>query len=161
MTWEVIDMPQAGADTGTVIHTTRSYTMSSIFSVLASPRLLHLALRSDAVSGIAMGLPLVALADPLAVWLGLPAQLLLACGLALFPFAALMLLAARSAHPPAALVWLVILGNGAWVLGSVYLWFVLPLTGLGQIFIAGQALAVVLLTELEYTGWRRLTLAQR
>lgn len=134
--------------------------MSSLTSVLSSPRLLHLALRGDAVSGIAMGLPLVAWADPLAVWLGMPAQLLLACGLALFPFAALMLLAARSARPPAALVWLVLLGNVGWVLGSAYLGFVLPLTGLGQVFLAGQAVAVVLLTELEYMGWRRVTSAR-
>lgn len=131
--------------------------MSTLSSVLASPRLLHLALRSDAASGLALGLPLVALADPLAAWLGLPASLLLACGLALFPFAALMLLAARSAHPPAALVWLILLGNAAWVLGSVYLWFTLPLTGLGQLFLVAQALVVVLLTELEYMGWRRLS----
>jgi hypothetical protein len=160
MTSEVIDMPRAGADTDAIINATRSFLMPSPTSVLASPRLLHLALRSDAVSGIALGLPLVAWADPLATWLGLPAQLLLACGLALFPFAALMLLAARSAHPPAALVWLVILGNAAWVLGSVYLWFVLPLTGLGQLFLVGQALAVVLLTEMEYMGWRRLSQAR-
>ncbi|WP_039852710.1 hypothetical protein [Hylemonella gracilis] len=134
--------------------------MSALTQVLASPRLLHLALRGDAISGMAMGLPLVALADPLASWLGMPAQLLLASGLALFPFAALMLLAARSARPPAALVWLVILGNAAWVAGSAYLWFVLPLTVLGQVFLGAQALAVVLLTELEYTGWRRLSQAR-
>ncbi|MDF3823320.1 hypothetical protein P3G55_25780 [Leptospira sp. 96542] len=133
--------------------------MSTLSSVLASPRLLHLALRSDAASGIALGLPLVTCAHPLASWLGMPASLLSASGLALFPFAALMPLAARSAHPPAALVWLILLGNVAWVLGSAYLWFTLPLTGWGQLFLLGQALAVVLLTELEYTGWRRLSQA--
>lgn len=131
--------------------------MSTLSHVLSSPRLLQLTLRADAASGIAMGLPLVAFAEPLAALLGLPAQLLLACGLALFPFAALMLLAARSARPPAALVWLVIGGNVAWVLGSVWLWFALPLTLLGQVFLVVQALAVLLLTELEFTGWRRLS----
>jgi glucose uptake protein GlcU len=131
--------------------------MSTLSTVLSSPRLLHWTLRADAASGIAMGLPLVAFAEPLAALLGLPAQLLLACGLALFPFAALMLLAARHARPPAALVWLVIVGNVAWALGSLYLCFSLPLTGLGQVFVAGQALAVVVLAELEYTGWRRLS----
>ncbi|MBX9960853.1 MAG: hypothetical protein K2Y15_12020 [Burkholderiaceae bacterium] len=131
--------------------------MSTLSHVLSSPRLLHLTLRADAASGIAMGLPLVAFAEPLATLLGLPAPLLLACGLALFPFAALMLLAARSARPPAALVWLVIGGNVAWVLGSVWLWFALPLTLLGQVFLVVQALAVLLLTELEFTGWRRLS----
>ncbi|MFZ5567884.1 MAG: hypothetical protein ACOY95_12890 [Pseudomonadota bacterium] len=134
--------------------------MSTLSNVLSSPRLLHLTLRADAASGIAMGLPLVAFAEPLAALLGLPTQLLLACGLALFPFAALMLLAARSARPPAALVWLVIGGNVAWVLGSVWLWFALPLTPLGQVFLVAQALAVVLLTELEFTGWRRLAAAR-
>jgi hypothetical protein len=135
--------------------------MSSWSAVLSSPRLLHGTLRADAGSGIAMGLPLVALADPLAVLLGLPAQMLLACGLALFPFAALMLLAARNARPPAALVWLVILGNVAWVLGSIYLFVSQPLTGLGQVLVLGQALAVAVLVELEFTGWRRLASPRR
>ncbi len=134
--------------------------MSALSTLLSSPRLLHWTLRADASSGIAMGLPLVAFAEPLAVLLGLPAQLLLACGLALFPLAALMLLAARSARPPAALVWLVMLGNVAWVLGSVYLCLAWPLTLLGQAFLIVQALAVVLLTELEFTAWRRLAAAQ-
>ncbi len=135
--------------------------MSTLSNVLSSPRLLHLTLRADAASGIAMGLPLVAFAEPLAALLGLPAPLLLACGLALFPFAGLMLLAARSARPPAALVWLVIAGNGAWVLGSAWLCYALPLTALGQVFVIGQALAVLLLAELEYTGWRRLSAARQ
>jgi hypothetical protein len=134
--------------------------MSSVSTVLASPRLLHLVLHSDAASGIAMGLPLAALAEPLSAWLGLPAFLLQACGLALFPFAALMLLAARSARPPAALVWLILLGNVAWVLGSFYISYALPLTALGQLFVIAQALVVVLLTELEYMGWRRLSQAR-
>lgn len=135
--------------------------MSTLSHVLSSPRLLQLTLRADAASGIAMGLPLVAFAEPLAVLLGLPAQLLLACGLALFPSAALMLLAARSARPPAALVWLVIGGNVAWVLGSVWLWYALSLTLPGQVFLVVQALAVLLLTELEFTGWRRLSAVRR
>lgn len=134
--------------------------MSTLSSVLSSPRLLQWTLRADAASGIAMGLPLVIFADPLAALLGLPAQLLLACGLALFPSAALMWLAARSARPPAALVWLVILGNVAWVLGSLELCFSMPLTGLGQVFVLGQALAVAVLAELEFTGWRRLSSAR-
>ncbi len=131
--------------------------MSTLSSFLSSPRLLPQVLRLDALSCVAMGLPLVVFAEPLGGLLGLPALLLLACGLALFPCAALMWLAARSARPPASLVWLVILGNVAWVLGSVYLCFSLPLTGLGQVFVLGQALAVVVLAELEYTGWRRLS----
>jgi hypothetical protein len=131
--------------------------MSTLSHVLSSPRLLHFTLRADAASGIAMGLPLVAFAEPLGALLGLPAPLLLACGLGLFPFAALMLLAARSARPPAALVWFVIGGNVAWVLGSVWLWYTLPLTALGQVFVVGQALAVLVLAELEFTGWRRLS----
>ncbi|MFO6418733.1 hypothetical protein ACLBKS_00845 [Hylemonella sp. W303a] len=134
--------------------------MSALTQVFASSRLLHYTLRADAISGLAMGVPLVVWADPLAAWLGMPAQLLLASGLALLPFAALMLLAARSDQPPATLVWLVILGNAAWVVGSAYLWFVLPLTWLGKLVLVGQALAVVVLTELEYTGWRRLSQAR-
>jgi len=130
--------------------------MSSPSSVLSSPRFLPLVLRFDALTCVAMGLSLSVFADPLAGLLGLPTQLLLACGLALFPCAALMVLAARSPQPPAALVWLVILGNAAWVVGSLYLWFQWPLTGLGQIFVMGQALAVLVLAELEYSGWRRL-----
>lgn len=131
--------------------------MSTLSTFLASPRLLSQVLRLDALSCLAMGLPMAVFAEPLGGLLGLPALLLLACGLALFPCAALMWLAARSARPPAALVWLVILGNVAWVLGSIYLCFSLPLTGLGQVFVLGQALAVAVLAELEFTGWRRLS----
>jgi glucose uptake protein GlcU len=134
--------------------------MSPLSSVLSSPRLLPQVLRLDALSCLAMGLPLTVFAEPLGGLLGLPAILLLACGLALFPCAALMWLAARSAQPPAALVWLVILGNAAWVLGSIYLCFSLPLTGLGQVFVLGQALAVAGLAELEYIGWRRQSSAR-
>jgi hypothetical protein len=135
--------------------------MPTLSSALSSPRLLPLVLRFDALTCVAMGLLLSVFPDPLAGLLGLPAQLLLACGLALFPCAALMVMAARSERPPAALVWLVILGNAAWVAGSLYLWFHWPLTGLGQIFVMGQALAVLVLVELEYSGWRRLQSVQR
>ncbi len=48
-----------------------------------------------------------------------------------------------------------------WVLGSAWLCYALPLTALGQVFVIGQALAVLLLAELEYTGWRRLSAARQ
>src|SRR5512139_81442 len=86
--------------------------------------LLPQVLRIDAMTSLAMGLLLVVAHELLAPLLGLPATLLLASGLALFPCAALMWLAGRPPRPVAALVWVVILGNAAWVLASLMLAFV-------------------------------------
>ena len=69
-------------------------------------------LRLDALIGLACGLALSLGAAPLGALFGLPPGLLLGAGLALFPCAGLMALAAQRLSRP--LVALVVIGNWAW-----------------------------------------------
>ena len=57
----------------------------------------------------------------------------------------------------AAGVWLVIVGNGLWVLASLALLFAVSPTVLGYAFVIGQALIVAVLAEMEYAGLKRTT----
>jgi hypothetical protein len=103
----------------------------------------------DAATGVAMGVLLVAAAAPLAGLLGLPPALLYWAGIVLFPCAALMLLAAASRPPPPALVWLIILGNAAWVIASIGVLVMLQPNALGITFVLLQAAVVAVMTVLE------------
>jgi len=132
--------------------------MSAVQSPLAAnpTSLLSRILQLDALTCLAMGLLLVLAKAALEPLLGLPSTLLLVAGLLLFPCAALMWLTGHSARLATLLVWVVVLGNVAWVLASLlvaFVWFT-PTT-LGQIFLVVQALAVLGLAELEYVGLRR------
>ena len=131
--------------------------MQSLFSLAASPLILRRVLWLDAATGVATGLLQVLLAAWLAPLLGLPESLLVMSGWALFGYVALIAwIATRPVIAPA-LVWLLIVANGAWVLGCLALLFgglVAP-TLMGQGFIAVQALAVGLLMELQCLGVRR------
>ncbi len=106
----------------------------------------------DALTCLAFGLLLVMAPAPLANLLGLPAGLLFYAGVALFPCAALMLLAARTLAKP--LVWTVILGNFAWALASVIVAFTFETTALGLAFVLGQAALVSGLGILEIRASR-------
>jgi len=79
----------------------------------------------------------------------------------LFPWAAALLWMTRKAALPAAAVWAVIALNVLWVVESVWvaLGGVVQPNALGQVFIAAQALAVVVFAELEFIGMRRAPLA--
>ena len=130
---------------------------SSAAASIAIPTLLSRVLRFDALLCLLMGLLLLAAAPVLSPWLGLPVVLLQRAGGVLWPCAALMAWTARAVRPAAVLVWLIILGNLAWVLASVgvvRVWF--DPTPLGAVVLLVQALAVLLLAELEYVAWRRL-----
>jgi hypothetical protein len=109
----------------------------------------------DAVTCLLTGVLLTLASAPLASLLGLPQALLFYAGLALFPCAALMAVTARSQKR--ALVWTVILGNVAWVVGSLYVAFAFEVTSIGMAFVLVQAVAVDILAFLE---WRALR-AQR
>ena len=109
----------------------------------------------DAATCVAMGLLLSLGSDLLSPLLGLPRLLLQYSGLSLFPIAAFMAWVATQANLLGA--WIVIAGNALWVVGSVILLigdWVFP-TLLGHAFVIAQAIAVVLLAVLEYTGLRR------
>ena len=89
--------------------------------------------------------------------LNLPEALLRETGLFLIAYTALVgWLAARSSVPKA-LVWLVIVGNAAWTLGSIALLFSGAVSPnlLGQVFIVVQAIATGVFAELQYVGLRK------
>jgi hypothetical protein len=111
----------------------------------------------DAATCVGTGLFLALLAAPLARFLGLPAELLLYAGLALLPIAAFIAWVATREQMSAAGVWLVIIGNAAWVLASLALLFAVSPTVLGYAFVIGQALIVAALAEMEYVGLRKVS----
>lgn len=131
--------------------------LASLSSLAASPHFLRRVLWLDAATGVAAGLVQVVLAAYLAPLLGLPEQLLLVSGWALFGYVAVICLTATRPVLPSALVWLLIGANAAWVLGCLALLFggLAKPTLLGQAFIAVQAVAVGLLLELQWLGLRK------
>ena len=120
-------------------------------------RLLRRALRLDAAASGALGVVSLAAAPALVDLLGPPAPVLVGVGAFLVVFAAgLLVLAARPVVPrPAA--WTVVLGNAAWVAGSVVATVVAgsSLTGLGVAVVLAQAAAVAVFADLQWLGLRR------
>jgi hypothetical protein len=106
----------------------------------------------DALTCVATGLAFVLATGWLAALFGLPAALLTYAGWALFPCAALMLLAARKLARP--LVWTIVAGNYAWASGSIIVAFTLEPTTIGLVFTLAQALLVAALGWLEQRAGR-------
>ena len=118
---------------------------------------LRRALLIDAAASGAMGLLLALAAGPLSGLLGLPIDLLRWPGVALVPFAALLVWVAPRAHVSRGLVGTIVAGNVLWVVASVLLLvskLVTP-TGVGEVFMLVQAVAVAVFAFLEYDGLRR------
>ncbi len=143
----------------TMSNSTSSANAATASQIAAAGISLRKILMLDAITCVAMGLLLVSASGRLSGLLGLPKDFVLLAGVALFPCAALMLLTSRigqQAQPPAALAWLVIIGNIGWVIASLLtmeLWF--SPTTLGILFILAQAVVVVVLAVLEYRSLRR------
>lgn len=119
--------------------------------------LLRPLLRLDAAASGALGVAATAGAGVLDTLLGLPADLLRGVGVFLVVYAVgLLVLAARPRSPRPA-VWVVVLGNSAWVLASlglaVGLWS--SLTVLGIVVVLAQAGAVTVFADLQYAALRR------
>ena len=112
---------------------------------------------ADALASGAMGVLMAAGAGPLAPLLGLPSPLLLWAGLLLIPFARLVARTGMRKQPPSAAAGAIVLVNLAWVAGSVVLLALLPQapTLLGYAFVAAQALAVLVLALMQWTGLGR------
>lgn len=125
-----------------------------MFSISAST--LRRVLWLDAASGFGMGLSHLALADSLSGWTGIPAGWLQFAAVIVFGAASLAAWLATRASPPAAGVRLLAAGNFAWVAASLWLAFGagLPLTALGLGWVLVQAVVVLLLAELEWSGSR-------
>jgi hypothetical protein len=114
----------------------------------SAPRLRRV-LAFDAATCLLMGMVLLSAAAPLSALLGLPESLVFWAGAALLPCAGLMAVAAALRPPPPLLVWVVILGNAAWIAASVVVTLVFEPTWIGVMFVVGQAAAVLLLLVLE------------
>jgi hypothetical protein len=115
------------------------------------------ALLADAIfSGVA-AVALTLGAGALAPLLNLPDALLRETGLFLIAYAALVGWLATRSTVAKALVWLVIIGNAAWTLGSISLLFSGAVSPnlLGQVFVVAQAIATGVFAELQYIGMRR------
>jgi hypothetical protein len=125
------------------------------------PRFLRSVLLIDAATCVATGLLMTFAAGFLADLTQLPPDLLRSAGLSLFPIAAFIAFVATRAVLPRAGVWLVILGNVAWVGASlgVLLGGAISPNAFGYAFVAFQALAVAVLAELEFTAVRKLGVA--
>lgn len=124
---------------------------------LRSSPFLRLVLGADAVSCAAMGIVLLTAAGPLSGLFGLPEALLRGAGLVLMPFAAGLAALALRTHLPQMAVVAVIGLNLLWVADSVLLlvsgWCQPTMAGVA--FVLAQAVAVLVVTELEWVGMRR------
>jgi len=128
---------------------------------MTSSTFLRRVLALDSASCGAIGLLLCLGAGPLAGLFGLGERLLFGAGLLLLPLAAFIAWLASRPAPPAAPVWVVIVGNLAWAAESFLLISMESgrITALGTAFVAAQALAVLAITALEYAGLRRMSAA--
>lgn len=122
--------------------------------------LLSRVLWADASISAAAGLGLVIGATWLEPLPGLPQPLLRNVGLLLWPFAALVLLAATRSPVSKGAVCTVIAINLVWVADSLAPLFTgwVSLTGLGHALVLAQAAGVIVLAGLEYLGLRRVAL---
>jgi len=130
-------------------------------SLVSLSPFLRRVLIADALVSAVAGLAMAAGASPMQELFALPSSLLLAAGLALFPWAAALLWLARERDVPRAAVWAVIVLNVLWIVESI--WVALGGSfhpnALGEAFIAVQALMVAVLAELEFIGLKRSALA--
>ena len=128
---------------------------------MASNLFLRRALALDSASCALLGILLTAAAAPLAPVFGLSEELLRGAGMVLLPLAAFFAWLASRPAPASPLVWLVIVGNIAWTAESLVLLAQQSerVTTLGGLFVSAQALAVLVLAGLEYTGLKRMKLA--
>jgi hypothetical protein len=129
----------------------------SMNAILSSPDLLRRTLRVDAIASGGLGLIAAVGANPLAGVLGLHPMLLRISGIGLIPFAAALLYLASRPSIPRRPALAVVIVNLLWVVDSVALlvfgWA--EPTALGYVFVAVQAVAVLVLADLEYVGLRR------
>jgi hypothetical protein len=129
----------------------------SLIASLTSVAGLRRVLWADAASGSAMGLLHLGAPALLADLLGVSPTLLTASGWLLLPFVVLAGWQALQRQPSRGALTLLVVGNFAWVAGSAAVVFG---TGLvsgapGMAYVGVQALAVLVLAELQWMALRR------
>ena len=118
---------------------------------------LRIALLIDAVASGMTAVLLVAGADVLRDWLGLPVVLMREAGLILVAYVAFVVIVATRVQISTGAVWAIIACNALWAIASVAIietGMVAP-TMLGAVFVVGQALAVLALGGLQFFALRR------
>lgn len=103
----------------------------------------------DALTCFFAGALMSLAAGPIAGLTELPVDLLRWAGIALFPVAALFATMSRMRIIPQLLLWLAVIGNAAWVAGSIAVLAGFPANALGIAFVLAQAAVVAVLTVLE------------
>lgn len=118
---------------------------------------LRLVLLLDAVASGLMAILLCAAPGWLAGLTVLPQPLLVSAGIFLVGYAAFVGWMSKLQTAPAALLLLVIVGNGLWAVGSLALLFsgLIAPNALGMTFVAVQAVLVGGFSELQFIGMRR------
>ena len=158
MTREVMDAMTRAADDPATPHVAAFDAKEPVMSNLIQPSVfLRRVLVVDAIGSAATAALMVLDAGLLQRWLGLPASLLMATGLALLPYVAYLLWLATRQSVPRAAVWVPIVLNLVWAADCVLAMTVggaspMPL---GEAFIAGQVLVSLLFAELEFIGLRK------
>lgn len=114
-------------------------------------------LRIDAVLSGLTALVMLADAEPLAEWTGLPAGTLRSLGAMLIPWTGLLAWLAGRATVPAAAIAAVIVLNIDWAIGCALAAFgiVGSPQGIGTAVLAVQALGTLVMADLEWLGLRR------
>lgn len=128
----------------------------ALFRAADAPTFLRRVLALDAATAAPTTLMLLIGAGTMGPLLGLPTELLRNVGFAFIPFVALVTWAAVS--PSRGLALTVGLLNAGWVLaciGALVMGAIAP-NALGMAFVAGQAVFVGVLAELQIIGARRL-----
>lgn len=120
----------------------------------------HLIYGLDAIVSAAMGIALLVTAEPLTQLVGwtMPAGFLWTIGLLLLPWAAFNAWVARTDRPAKALVRGNIVGDIAWVVGTIVLVLLQAssLSPIGLALLAGQGIAVVGVLAIKLAGARAL-----
>lgn len=130
----------------------------SLIASLTSPAGLRRVLWADAASGTAMGVLHLGAPALLADLLGISPTLLTTSGWLLLPFVVLAGWLALQRQPSRGALTLLIAGNFAWVVASAAVVFGSSLVpgALGMAYVGVQALAVLVLAELQWMALRRL-----
>jgi len=135
---------------------TASTALTRIATTADGGRLLRTALRIDAAASGGLGLVSLAGAPLLAGPVGAPEAALRGVGGFLVVFGIALVVLSTRPTMPVPLVWAVVVGNLAWVAASAVVALLAPLTVLGTVVAAVQAVGVAVFADLEWLGLRRM-----
>lgn len=125
-----------------------------MMNLLSSPPVLRAVVWFDASTGVLLGAFHLLLTASLTQWLGLPQGLLAITGVMLLGYAALATAIASAHTLPRGLLFVLIVANSVWALGSLVLLQsnALTPTTLGQAYLVVHMASVALLTVLQGIG---------